>query len=618
MTIFIRYRSLSQVRSDAGVIEALSQSIMGWLGALGALDPSQEHLADFSPGVHQLECGLSLIVLHGVGRRTTRRYWRVEGCSIKGIRCDVSILVSESKGDQYTPEKDWLLVRVATDTQQESNRDIPVLIPPFMEQIVRQELLHDLGTGSVISSPARVIGPDAVPVLAELTLNPAREVPWLIGHVPQGDNSKTWGGVLDRLAASCAGMVGTTLVEEESAAALTAKMGPGLGIPPGHLRLFLPRVDGDDSLDAARHRIVPFGSILDNGKAQDPIAEKEAARTIASLALDGVSEEKLPATIDRVVEEMSGIRGELRARSEGSTGRGGGSDTDWATKNAGAPFRTDDRGPAEGSTISRGPTIASIMDTLRDFLGTSMVDAETAVALKEFVRHHRAEEQLRAKQQEEHDRTRTQVDELRDHSQALLGELKAVEDGARNTRRQLETYRQITLGLKGNFKGIDHAGSLDESPHTMEDLRIRVAGQRDFHGLISLHLTAAEAGDLDRHDRLGRYPTIFWEYILVLVDYAKATRSGWTSGLKSYLGDPEVPGRKVPSELLDHIVAEGLTNGYGSRECAVPESLASNGRLVMHDVLKSSRRLRDAPVAYFYDDTGGPTGMVHIGHIGVV
>jgi hypothetical protein len=53
-----------------------------------------------------------------------------------------------------------------------------------------------------------------------------------------------------------------------------------------------------------------------------------------------------------------------------------------------------------------------------------------------------------------------------------------------------------------------------------------------------------------------------------------------------------------------------------ARECPISEEVAPSGKMTMYPHLKISTHTQNAPRVYFYDDTTGTTGKIHVGFIG--
>lgn len=166
-------------------------------------------------------------------------------------------------------------------------------------------------------------------------------------------------------------------------------------------------------------------------------------------------------------------------------------------------------------------------------------------------------------------------------------------------------------------------GLEDSEPDQVQDISEAVLGAQAYlDDWISLPDSAIRnLEDLDTAPEAFNWGNTTWRGLRALAAYAEARAGGWDAGgfwewCKS--GSPLAwPATRKKLSMTE---SEGVRNGgkfKGTRDFEVDKLVDSSGRVTMLAHLKISEGGGSlAPRVYFYDDTGGATGKVHIGLVG--
>ena len=141
-------------------------------------------------------------------------------------------------------------------------------------------------------------------------------------------------------------------------------------------------------------------------------------------------------------------------------------------------------------------------------------------------------------------------------------------------------------------------------------------------GLVRLMIgaTADAAAGLDVHPRADHWAFKIWKALAALNSYAVARASGqWNNSFLAWCAEPPSGGQAVPSTWVALSESETTNTTPKLREArtfTVPKAVNSAGRLYMPAHIKIQQGGTPCPRIHFYDDSGGATGLIHVGYVG--
>ncbi len=166
----------------------------------------------------------------------------------------------------------------------------------------------------------------------------------------------------------------------------------------------------------------------------------------------------------------------------------------------------------------------------------------------------------------------------------------------------------------------EEVGSVpDEVQDTSEAV---LAAQTYLNDWLSLPESAAqELEEIDTAPEAYSWGNTAWRGLRALAAYAEDRASGWESGgFWEWCASGPVLGWPATPKKLAMTEGEGVRNNdklKAARVFDIDGAVDSSGKIVMLAHLKVAEGGgRLAPRIYFYDDTGGVTGRVHVGFVG--
>ncbi|WAL67688.1 hypothetical protein ORV05_07875 [Amycolatopsis cynarae] len=183
--------------------------------------------------------------------------------------------------------------------------------------------------------------------------------------------------------------------------------------------------------------------------------------------------------------------------------------------------------------------------------------------------------------------------------------------------------RQLTdQGNGGLFWSAPDAQSRPELPEKVADVSEAVlAAQAYLSEDIEIPESAArELDEIDTAPKASAWGNTTWRGLRALAAYAKARRTGFNGDFWIWCQSGEPLAWPATSKALAMKESESVMNSEKLRKwrrLPVSADLDPSGEIEMESHLKVSEGGGPlAPRVYFYDDTGGKTGKVHVGLVG--
>lgn len=137
---------------------------------------------------------------------------------------------------------------------------------------------------------------------------------------------------------------------------------------------------------------------------------------------------------------------------------------------------------------------------------------------------------------------------------------------------------------------------------------------------VTIGATADAAAGLDVHPRAEHWAFKIWQALAALNSYAEARGAGrWNNSFLAWCAEPPPGGKAVPATwtaLSESETTNTTPKLRAARTFAVPTAVTSAGRIYMPAHLKIQQGGAPCPRVHFHDDSGGATGLIHVGYVG--
>lgn len=224
-----------------------------------------------------------------------------------------------------------------------------------------------------------------------------------------------------------------------------------------------------------------------------------------------------------------------------------------------------------------------------------------------------------------------EVESLKQQVEDLEFELAVAREDHDETERELSRSRghfgRLEAALKnesllGVFYGTAHAETEDSLPDEVQAVsEAFLAARLYLADDLSIPEDAGRDHDpLDTADCAVAWGNTTWRGLRALAAYARDKRQGFVGNFWIWCQAGRPEGWPASEKKLTMVEADAVRNRPKFRDARffpVETSLDPSGRKYMESHLKIAQGGGDlAPRVYFYDDTGGTTGKVHIGLVG--
>lgn len=418
--------------------------------------------------------------------------------------------------------------------------------------------------GLPLRTTARRLTGANIEELTALLLDPDRIVPVAVFSPDLRVGPAATLGRADPAAESLAGLAHVYAVTPNACDLLNDALPPGFGVFGGAVRLYLPRLQADDPDDAYRHRWIAARLINSHPRR----ASSLLASRLARLQLHP----PIPDAWDRL-------------------------------------------GP-----LLRRPSDAEVDARVRE-ISEQRVDASGG----ELLRTEASEVEQLTRRLAEADLLR-ESSERRDNAEIarLMAELRAAESERYDDADELEALRRERDGLQRTLRAVMHSpesGAARADPLDLavpESIGDAIELAHEHLSMVAIPVDAPR--DVDELEATAKYQvwaSSVWQGLLALHQYAWEKREGQQPpGFKLWCDQTGAwPTPKLAMTESDTVINnEQLRN---QRRFPVHTDVDPSGRICMFAHLKIQAGGGDnIPRLYFYDDTDGTTGLMHVGFIG--
>lgn len=469
------------------------------------------------------------------------------------------------------------------------------VMPPEAARMLL-EAVHGHDGGHPLPPAPRIVrgrDDDLVDTLVATIRDPLRRMAVVATGSPRDVTVADWRGAMAGALSRCTGMCSGYVLDDAALERVGALLPPGLDVPPGGVRTFLPGVDPHDEADAARHpRMSP--ATLDTARDGERIRNWVGA-ALSRRVRDNALEVGLPGPLQAVDALLEEETDDLRRSGPGT-----------ARPRVSVPAA---RGAAVVHQAAQG--------------GASSAGAASAL-------EREALEQQAQRLREEVTRLGARVSELSEERHGLLAETADLSEELDTAREQARAARYEARWLREQAReaGLFRlaAAPAPSDPQRRPPVSVRELLERitDDSVLPHLYFTIEDATVYELSDsrKESLWVTRAWEALLALNDYARYQfdNPGTGLGFHSYLretpdGYQVIPIKRLASQESDHVRNRGKLND--KRLFRVPEEVEPSGRLPMYAHIKLDIEYGICPRLYFYPHLGpGTTNRVYIGYLG--
>ncbi|MFF8766105.1 hypothetical protein ACF07Q_16435 [Nocardiopsis dassonvillei] len=491
----------------------------------------------------------------------------------------------------------WIDMTVTPSSPAGEGSEHPRLdvMPPEAARMLLEAVHGHDGSHPLPPTPRIVRGrdDDLVDTLVATIRDPLRRMAVVATGSPRDVTVADWRGAMAGALSRCTGMCSGYVLDDAALERVGALLPPGLDIPPGGVRTFLPGVDPHDEADSARHpRMSP--ATLDTARDGERIRNWVGA-ALSRRVRDNALEVGLPDPLQAVDALLEEETDDLR-RSDPGTAR-----------------------PRVSVPAARGAAV------VHQAAQGGAVPTGTASALE-----REALEQQTQRLREEVTRLGARVSELAEERHGLLAETADLSEELDTAREQARAARYEARWLREQAReaGLFRlaAAPAPSDPQRRPPVSVRELLERitDDSVLPHLYFTIEDATVYELSDsrKESLWVTRAWEALLALNDYARYQfdNPGTGLGFHSYLretpdGYQVIPIKRLASQESDHVRNRGKLND--KRLFRVPEEVEPSGRLPMYAHIKLDIEYGICPRLYFYPHLGpGTTNRVYIGYLG--
>ncbi|WEG08627.1 hypothetical protein PU630_15485 [Microbacterium horticulturae] len=216
-----------------------------------------------------------------------------------------------------------------------------------------------------------------------------------------------------------------------------------------------------------------------------------------------------------------------------------------------------------------------------------------------------------------HEQWEFELDVARDEQSSLEKELASANGHLARLKDAL-----IGRGLADLLWGTQHEEAASIPDSVQDSSEAVLAAQMYLSEWLVLPDSAIrELDDIDTAPEAYNWGNKTWRGLRALAAYAQDRAAGWDKGgFWEWCASGPALGWPATSKKLSMTESEGVQTGgkfKGTRVFKVDAAVDTSGEITMLAHLKISEGGGNlAPRVYFYDDTSGPTGKVHVGLVG--
>lgn len=467
------------------------------------------------------------------------------------------------------------------------------------------------GAVPVLSEPRRLRVPEVDDLVAYIT-DEHRDLSVVVAAPVPGVSPDKWARAVATLTRDAVGCASFFVLDAESLATLNERIGPAHSVPIGSLRTFVPGVDFGDWVDARRHRILTSRT-MSEGLGQNLRFSERLVKAVATGPRLNLLEADLPSELVRTARVL---QRELIRPIE-------------ITKPSLDEIVKETPAPAEHSDFEPS-WLQKLKTVVKRIAGRDDVDeAALQVIAEKFEQQEtiaKSALQNASKLQGERERLEDQVVELRKQLEAEQFERTLADLARRDAEKKTRSLERWRAERPDRFSYVEEAeNSWESEPGSVTEIIERLTDRErfsyvlDYIELTDVSKAIDRADQIDAVDPNGTYAAAFWEYILVLRDYAvECLESNFSGNLHMYLGSSTVVGRKCPIQRHRPNESDSVQNNSRMRRertFPVPTYVEASGKIFMAAHFAPTHRDQNAPRMYYYADLEN-TRKIYIGYIG--
>lgn len=560
--MLLHYRSVFRADEAADLAAAAREPFAEWLALRGARWGGTA--ADLSPGRRMLADGVQVEVAEGPGTarfRLRRSGWPIRRVTTLTAHCD-------------TGNRLWLWLEREYEISATNVAPPKMHVPELIRGILRVTPGHD-GEAVLTAIPQPVTGA-GLDHLIDVLCDDERQVPVVVISRHPRQDPGDWSEVTRELTSDLAGVAAVYELDKEATDLMDADIAwSDHKVFGGAVRTYLPGVDPASPADAAKHRVLTAARILEN-----PVRAK---MLLTKLPWELARARPLPEPLQRVdADGFAALRGPAVLLQPAALP---------------AARNQEDSERVTALTIGLERALAEVAQCKEEIIQYKVEQREEkasrrAAEDRAYLSDQRAQEEIF-----DHDATRAELAEALDQVRWLRSEL--VDSGLVERAYAPVPEDQRTPPLL-----------------CVADLRAHLPRLTRVSALIDWETVQ----QLDDNFKAATWAAKAWRALRALDDYAAARACGeFDRDFYAYCQQPP-PGRTGVSANMVAITESDDTRQNRkfamARLFPVPEDVHPDGKIFMWAHIKLDSAGRTAPRIHFYDDTAGPTGLIHIGYIG--
>lgn len=561
--MLLHYRSVFRVDSadPAGAVRA---PFAEWVAAHGG------GAVELSPGRHTVAEGLQVEVLEGRG--TARYRLRRPGWPMRRVTTLTAHRDAKGRG--------WMWLELEYEASATDVRGPRMHPPALIKALLEADPGRD-GMATLTVAPQRVTAA-GLDLLIDILCDTERQVPVVVISRHPRKDPEEWAELAKELTTDLTGVAAVYELDREATERLDVD--PAFEdhkVFGGAVRTYLPGVDPASPDDARRHRVLTAARIL-----EDP---GRARRLLTALPWELARTRPLPEPLQRVeADGFAVVRDAAVVLQAAPLTKNAKNVKNAAKVNGQTTLLESDRiGELEQALTETLAEVARYKEEWREAKARSTMAEERAYAAD-----RRAEAEIL-----DHDATRAELDEALDQVRRLQGELVAAGLVERAYARVPDEDRTPLLLSVSELR-----------PYLSRLKRVRVEIDWEI------------AERLDDNFKAATWAAKAWRALRALDDYAAARAGGeFDRDFHAYCRQPP-PGRTGISANAVAITESDDTRQNRkfaqARLFPVPVEVHPEGKVHMWAHIKLDSAGRTAPRLHFFDDTAGPTGLVHVGYFG--
>lgn len=623
----VGYRSVLQLDAGEDAIRVANGQFREWLAEKAADQRSSIVSFDWDgPGVYPLGPDTELTVVEHLGEGNRHRLLlELVDKNHKGI-WTTRLYAASAPHSKKFPQVLWF--------EGEGKKSDGSSIIPGTPRVVKRTLetinAHDSGV-PVLSEPL-TIRKDDIDTLVGYITDTKRAVSVVVATPVPGLPTHIWRDAVTSLTRDTLGCASFFVLDAGVDNLLNERLGDSHAIPPGAIRTFAPHTDLEDPSDSRRHRILTTRT-MERGLVKNRRFSERLVRAIAVAPRRALLETELPSELIRTVRILQRER-----ISNNAPAPVGAILTDRTGHDPEITISARQENPVEPLAVSAGHSAEQLREIVDRLTQHNAQLHEALSVLQERLTEARNVATDQSHRLEvitaEANRLQSERESLEDHVSKLHRSLEneqiereLAEIERRKAEKKLRSLEHWLSTREDQHEYIEPTNEPWESdPVNVTEIVERLTDKKNFGEILRyVELTDIDrainnAYKVDEIDSTSSYASAFWEYVLVLYDFAKERiEGGFKGGMHQYLTSSTTHGRKCPTARHKPNESETVQNNIKMRRertFPVPTTVKPEGKVFMAAHFAPTHRDQNAPRMYYYDDLSN-TRKIYIGYIGI-